>query len=85
MPSGHYHRTHMTVGPDGSVFVSSGFHIRQVFRVSPTGAVTVVAQDLGDPEGIAVDDAGDLYVAENALHRVIRIRMPVRPPRASPR
>lgn len=85
LPSGHYHRTHMTVGPDGSVFVSSGFHIRQVFRVSPTGAVTVVAQDLGDPEGIAVDDAGDLYVAESALHRVIRIRMPIRPPPASPR
>ena len=25
LPSGHYHRTHMTVGPDGSIFVSSGF------------------------------------------------------------
>ena len=85
LPSGHYHRTHMTVGPDGSVFVSSGFHIRKIFRVSPAGAVTVVARNLGDPEGIAVDDAGDLYVAESALHRVIRIRPPIRPPRASPR
>jgi NHL repeat len=85
LPSGHYHRTHMTVGPDGSVFVSSGFQIRQIFRVSPTGTVTVVARYLGDPEGIAVDDAGDLYVAENALHRVIRIRAPLRPPPASPR
>lgn len=85
LPSGHYHRTHMTVGPDGSVFVSSGFQIRQIFRVSPTGTVTVVARNLGDPEGIAVDDAGDLYVAENALHRVIRIRAPVTPLPASPR
>ena len=84
LPSGHYHRTHMAVGPDGSVFVSSGFQIRQIFRVSPTGAVTVVARNLGDPEGIAVDDSGDLYVAESALHRVIRIRAPIRPPRASP-
>jgi sugar lactone lactonase YvrE len=74
LPSGHYHRTHMTVGPDGSVFVSSGFQIRQIFRVSPTGAVTVIARNLGDPEGIVVDAAGDLYVAENALHRIIRIR-----------
>ncbi len=74
LPSGHYHRTHMTVGPDGSIFVSSGFQIRQIFRVSPTGAVTVIARNLGDPEGIAVDTAGDLYVAENALHRIIRIR-----------
>ncbi|HEY7436009.1 MAG TPA: hypothetical protein VIE41_12795 [Methylomirabilota bacterium] len=85
LPAGHYHRTHMTVGPDGSVFVSSGFQIRQIFRVSPTGTVTVVARNLGDPEGIAVDDAGDLYVAENARHRVIRIRAPVRPLPASPR
>lgn len=85
LPSGHYHRTHMTVGPDGSVFVSSGFQIRQIFRVSPTGMVTVVARDLGDPEGIAVDAAGDLYVAESALHRVIRIRAPITPPPASPR
>ena len=84
LPAGHYHRTHIAVGPDGSVFVSSGFQIRQIFRVSPSGAVTVVARNLGDPEGIAVDDAGDLYVAENALHRVIRIRSLITPPRASP-
>jgi hypothetical protein len=85
LPAGHYHRTHMAVGADGSVFVSSGFQIRKIFRVSPSGVVTVVARSLGDPEGIAVDDAGDLYVAENALHRVIRIRSTIMPPRASPR
>jgi hypothetical protein len=85
LPAGHYHRTHMVVGPDGSVFVSSGFQIRQIFRVSPGGVVTVVARDLGDPEGIAVDDDGALYIAENALHRVIRIRPLIRPPRASRR
>jgi len=85
LPSGHYHRTHMAVGPDGSVFVSSGFQIRRIYRISPTGLVTVIASDLGDPEGIAVDDAGDLYVTENALHRVIRIRPVLTPPRAWPR
>lgn len=85
LPAGHYHRTHMAVGPDGSVFVSSGFQIRQIFRVSPAGAVSVVAANLGDPEGIAVDGAGDLFVAENALHRVIRIRPAVTPPPPSPR
>ena len=85
LPSGHYHRTHMTVGPDGSVFVSSGFQIRQIFRVSPEGIVTSVAQNLGDAQGIAVDDTGGLYVAETALHRVIRIGPLVTPPRPSPR
>jgi len=85
LPSGHYHRTHMTVGPDGSVFISSGFQVRRIFRISPAGVVAVIASGLGDPEGIAVDDAGSLYVAENALHRVIRIGPLVTPPRASPR
>lgn len=73
LPSGHYHRTHMAVASDESVFVSTGFHIRQIFRISPAGTVTTVAWDLGDPGGIAVDRAGSLYIAEGAVHRIIRI------------
>lgn len=73
LPSGHYHRTNMAAARDGSVFVSSGFHIREVYRVSPTGVVTSVARELGDPEGIVVGRSGALYVAETAFHRVIRI------------
>ena len=74
LPSGHFHRTNMAVGPDGSVFVSAGFHIRELYRVSPAGVVTSVAHELGDPQGITVDRSGALYVAETALHRIIRIR-----------
>lgn len=73
LPAGHYHRTHMTVAPDGSVFVSSGFHIRELFRISPAGVVTSVARELADPGGVVVDRAGNLYIAETALHRIIRI------------
>ena len=73
LPSGHYHRTSMAVAPDGSILVSSGFHIREVYRVSPAGMVTSIARDLGDPQGIAVDKAGALYIAETALHRIIRL------------
>jgi hypothetical protein len=73
LPSGHYHRTSLAVAPDGSVLVSSGFHIREVYRVSPAGIVTSVARDLGDPQGIAVDRSGALYIAETALHRIIRL------------
>jgi len=74
LPSGHFHRTNMAVGPDGSVFVSAGFHIRELYRVTQAGVVTSVAHELGDPQGIAVDRSGALYVAETALHRIIRIR-----------
>jgi len=73
LPSGHFHRTSTAAAPDGSVFVSSGFHIRELYRVSPAGVVTSIARDLGDPQGVAVDRSGALYVAETALHRIIRI------------
>jgi sugar lactone lactonase YvrE len=63
----------MAAAPDGSVYVSSGFHIREVYRISAAGAVTSIARDLGDPQGIAVDRTGALYVAETALHRIIRL------------
>ncbi len=74
LPSGHYHRTNIALAPDGTVFVSTGFHIRRLLRVDRAGAVTTVAWNLGDPGGIVVDAAGALYLAETALHRIIRIR-----------
>jgi hypothetical protein len=73
LPAGHYHRTNLATGPDGSVFVCGGFHIRQIFRISPIGEVTTVASELGDPGGMVIDSTGTLYVAETALHRIIRI------------
>ena len=73
LPAGHYHRINLAIGPDGSVFVCGGFHIRQIYRISPGGDVSIVASDLGDPGGIVVDRDGALYVAETALHRIIRI------------
>jgi hypothetical protein len=73
LPVGHYHRTSLALGPDGSVFVSGGFQIQKIFRVSPAGEVSTVASELGDPGGIVFDRAGALYVAETALHRIIRI------------
>jgi sugar lactone lactonase YvrE len=61
------------MGPDGSVFVCGGFQIRQIFRISPAGEVSIVASELADPGGIVFDHEGALYVAETALHRIIRI------------
>jgi hypothetical protein len=73
LPAGHYHRTNLATGPDGSVFVCGGFQIRRIFRISPAGEVSTVAGDLGDPGGIVLDRSGAMYVAETALHRIIRI------------
>ena len=76
LPLGQYHRISMAATPDGSLLVSGGFHIRRVFRVGPDGRVSTLAEDLADPEGIALDREGRVYVAESALHRIIRIRPP---------
>jgi len=73
LPAGHYHRTNLTTGPDGTIFVCAGYQIRQIFRISPAGQVSVVASELGDPGGIVLDTKGALYVPEAAVHRIIRI------------
>jgi sugar lactone lactonase YvrE len=64
----------MVAGPDGSVVVSGGFHVPRIFQISAAGAVSVLADELSDPEGIALDAQGRLYVAESSVHRIIRLR-----------
>jgi sugar lactone lactonase YvrE len=71
--SGHYHRTNMAVGPDGTVVVSTGFHIRRLLSISPGGTITNIAWDLGDPNGLVIDESGAIYLAETAHHRILRI------------
>jgi len=73
LPAGHYHRTNLATGPDGSLYVCAGYQIRQIFRISAAGDVSVVAGELADPGGIALDHTGALYVPEAAAHRIIRI------------
>jgi sugar lactone lactonase YvrE len=60
--------------PDGALLVSGGFHVGRIFRVRADGAVSTIAANLGDPEGIALDADGTLYVAESSFHRVVRLR-----------
>jgi hypothetical protein len=72
LPVGQYHRISMVAAPDGGVLISGGLHLNRVFRVARDGAVTTLAADLADPEGIALDAAGNVYVAESALHRIVR-------------
>jgi len=73
LPAGHYHRTNLAAGPDGSLYVCAGYQIRQIFRISAAGDISVVAGELADPGGIVLDHTGALYVPEAATHRIIRI------------
>ena len=62
----------MVAAADGGVFVSGGFSLGAIFRVSPDGAVTRLAGPLADPQGLALGPDGYLYVAESSLHRIVR-------------
>ena len=75
LPHGQYLRINMVAAPDGGLFVSGGFTVAMLFRVSPEGRVTTLAGPLGDPEGLALDADGHLYVAESSLHRIVRLRV----------
>jgi hypothetical protein len=75
LPRGQYLRINMVAAPDGGLFVSGGFTVAMLFRVSPEGEVTTLAGPLGDPEGVALSDDGHLYVAESSLHRIVRLRV----------
>lgn len=74
LPRGQYQRTNMAAAPDGSLYVSGGFWVASVYRVTRDGTVTVVGSRFADPQGIAVDSRGDIYLAESSLHRIIRLR-----------
>lgn len=74
LPPGQYLRTNMAAAPDDTVFISGGFWVGGIFRVSLDGAVKTVTSNLADPQGLSLDPRGALYVAESALHRIVRLR-----------
>jgi hypothetical protein len=76
LPRGQYQRTNMALAPDGSVYVSAGFWLAAVYRVTREGVVSTVATQVADPQGIAVDARGDVYLAESSFHRIVRLSAP---------
>ncbi|MBV6509295.1 MAG: Serine/threonine-protein kinase PknD [Acidimicrobiales bacterium] len=79
----------IAVGASGEVFVADAVHNR-VHRIDPDGSVSSVAGTgeagfggddgpakdarLNSPEGVAVSDGGDLYIADTGNNRIRRVR-----------
>src|SRR5271170_2894944 len=68
---------HMAFGPDGGLYVTgpttSSYDC--VHRIDPDGSTVVYYRGLGRPQGIAVDVAGNLYIAASLKGRrgIVRI------------
>ncbi len=68
---------HMAFGPDGGLYVTgpTTSSYDSVHRIDPDGSTAVYYRGLGRPQGIAVDVAGNLYIAASLKGRrgVVRI------------
>ncbi len=80
--------TGVTVSASGDLYISDAF-AKRVVKVTPDGILTTVAGNgiqgfsgdggpateasLNSPTGVAVDPAGNVYIADNAISRVRRV------------
>ncbi len=74
----------MAVGPDGTAYVSHfgyDYHGGRgslvptcLFRVQPDGTVDQPVNDLHVPNGVAIAESGEVYVAEPGASRIARLR-----------
>ena len=60
----------VAVDARGSVYFTSD---TRVLKVDAAGVLTCVASHLDYPHGIAVDDAGNVYVAETGANRIVKV------------
>jgi gluconolactonase len=51
----------VTIAPDGSALVSDDYENTRVFRVTPTGEISVVIQNVPSPNGMAYSPDGMLF------------------------
>jgi len=68
---------HMAFGPDGGLFVTgpTTSSYDAIHRIDPDGSTAMYYRGLGRPQGIAVDYAGNLYVAASLRGRrgIVRV------------
>ncbi|MBI4873687.1 MAG: hypothetical protein HY822_03525, partial [Acidobacteria bacterium] len=63
----------LAVSPQGGLFATVPVQGGLVIQIFGSQSWTVLARTGGRPRGLAFDAAGDLYVADNALGRILRI------------
>ena len=70
---GGFNRPHgLAVAPDGTVYVADTFNNR-VQRISPSGAVSTLADGISQPNDVALGPDGNVYSTEWGNSRIVRI------------
>lgn len=66
----------LAIGLNGDMYVTTyynGVSGAKVFQITPAGAVSTIGSGWVRPEGVAVDAAGNVYVADENLKNVVEI------------
>ncbi|HJV53033.1 MAG TPA: hypothetical protein VJ652_16310 [Noviherbaspirillum sp.] len=63
----------VSTDPAGNVFVSDDFNNHSIRRMTPAGAVTTFASQLVEPQGVAVDGNGNVFVADRGADLIRKI------------
>ncbi|HEX8179365.1 MAG TPA: NHL repeat-containing protein [Pyrinomonadaceae bacterium] len=76
----------LALAPDGTLYLTDGGDSNRIRKLAPTGAVTTLAGStegyadgpatsaaFNTPSGLAIDDAGNLYVADTGNNRIRKV------------
>lgn len=79
-----YYPTGVAIDNSGNIYISDSYNDR-IRKVSGDGIITTIAggyggdgwqatsAKLGEPTGIAVDDSGNIYIADWFYHRIRKV------------
>jgi hypothetical protein len=63
----------VAVAKDGTVYFTDAGDNDRIVKISPDGIVTTFAVSFNTPSGLAIDDDGNLYVADTGNNRISKV------------
>ena len=67
-----YRPTDVAVAPNGDVYVASPFPLRSIMVFDASGQLQRIFGSVSDPSSIAIDGAGNVYVASGGAARIVK-------------